>query len=66
MNLVILTQKEIDYKSAVSVLTRQIANEQEETRMAALEWLLMLHKKEPQQVFSLFFFLYIHLFCLFL
>jgi len=52
MNLVLATEKEIDYVSTVSVLTKQLANLYEETRMAALEWLIMLHKKAPKKVFS--------------
>lgn len=38
----------------VNALTLQFLNEQEETRVAALEWLLMLHRKAPKKV-RLFF-----------
>lgn len=43
-----------DYGATVNALTLQFLNEQEETRVAALEWLLMLHEKAPKKV-SLFF-----------
>lgn len=40
----------IDYGATVNALTLQFLNEHEETRVAALEWLLMLHQKAPQKV----------------
>lgn len=39
-----------DYGATVNALTLQFLNEQEETRVAALEWLLMLHEKAPKKV----------------
>ena len=39
-----------DYGSTVNALTLQFLNEHEETRVAALEWLLMLHQKAPKKV----------------
>ncbi|KAL5337921.1 vacuolar protein 14 C-terminal Fig4p binding-domain-containing protein [Aspergillus crustosus] len=41
---------ELDYGSAVSSLTLQFLNENEVTRLAALSWLLMLHRKAPKKV----------------
>ena len=52
MNLVVGSEKEIDYVAAVTGLSRQFANPMEETRLAALDWLVMLHKKAPKKVFS--------------
>ncbi|KAJ3020188.1 hypothetical protein HKX48_001188 [Thoreauomyces humboldtii] len=40
----------IDLPATVKTLTLQFQDEREETRVAALEWLLMLHKKAPRQV----------------
>lgn len=39
-----------DYQKTVSELRLQFLNENEETRVASLEWLLMLHKKAPSKV----------------
>lgn len=39
-----------DYGATVNALTLQFLNEHEETRVAALEWLLMLHQKAPRKV----------------
>lgn len=41
-----------DYGATVNALTLQFLNEHEETRVAALEWLLMLHQKAPKKVSS--------------
>ncbi|KAL4881947.1 vacuolar protein 14 C-terminal Fig4p binding-domain-containing protein [Aspergillus karnatakaensis] len=41
---------ELDYGSAVSSLTLQFLNENEVTRLTALSWLLMLHRKAPKKV----------------
>lgn len=43
----------LDYGLTVNALTLQFLNENEETRLAALEWLLMLHSKVPDRVLSL-------------
>ncbi|KAJ3071225.1 hypothetical protein HDU98_005638 [Podochytrium sp. JEL0797] len=40
-----------DVKGAVDALTKQFLDENEETRVASLDWLLMLHKKAPKKVF---------------
>jgi len=39
-----------DYFATVNSLTLQFLNENEETRVAAFEWLIMLHKKAPNKV----------------
>ena len=39
-----------DYYATVNSLTLQFLNEHEETRAAALDWLIMLHKKAPNKV----------------
>ncbi|KAG9048287.1 hypothetical protein FS837_000350 [Tulasnella sp. UAMH 9824] len=39
-----------DYPSTVNALTFQFLSEHEETRVAALKWLLMLHQKAPRKV----------------
>lgn len=39
-----------DIRETVNVLTLQFVSEHEETRIAALEWLSMLHQKAPSEV----------------
>lgn len=39
-----------DYQATVNVLTIQFLSEHEETRVAALKWLIMLHQKAPKKV----------------
>lgn len=39
-----------DFGATVNALTLQFLSEHEETRVAALEWLLMLHQKAPERV----------------
>ena len=41
---------DLDYGAAVNSLTLQFLNEHEATRVAALSWLLMLHRKAPRKV----------------
>jgi hypothetical protein len=41
---------DLDYAAAVSSLTLQFLNESENTRVAALAWLIMLHRKAPRKV----------------
>jgi vacuole morphology and inheritance protein 14 len=43
---------DLDYAAAVSALTLQFLNEHEATRVAALTWLIMLHRKAPRKVCS--------------
>ncbi len=40
----------LDYKATVEALTIQFLSEHEETRVAALKWLIMLHQKAPKKV----------------
>jgi hypothetical protein len=42
-----------DYYATVNSLTLQFLNEHEETRVAAFDWLIMLHKKAPNRVSQL-------------
>lgn len=46
------TTVELDYAAAVNALTLQFLNEHEATRVAALSWLLMLHRKAPKKVLA--------------
>lgn len=39
-----------DYQATVTTLTVQFLSEHEQTRVAALKWLLMLHQKAPKKV----------------
>lgn len=43
---------ELDYPATVNALTLQFLNEFEDTRVAALEWLIMIHRKAPRKVNS--------------
>ncbi|KAJ3278003.1 hypothetical protein HK104_002750 [Borealophlyctis nickersoniae] len=42
----------IDIPATVETLTLQFQDEHEETRVSALDWLLMLHRKAPKKVMS--------------
>lgn len=46
------TSPELDYAAAVNALTLQFLNEHEETRVAALGWLIMLHRKAPKKLLA--------------
>lgn len=43
---------DLDYAAAVSALTLQFLNEHEATRVAALAWLIMLHRKAPRKILA--------------
>ncbi len=43
---------DLDYGAAVSSLTLLFLNDHEETRVAALTWLIMLHRKAPRKVLA--------------
>ncbi|OAV99037.1 hypothetical protein PTTG_02423 [Puccinia triticina 1-1 BBBD Race 1] len=43
----------LDYALTVNALTLQFLNEYEETRLAALKWLMMLHNKVPNKILTL-------------
>ncbi|CZR57420.1 probable enzyme activator VAC14 [Phialocephala subalpina] len=45
-------QVELDYGAAVASLTLLFLNDHEATRVAALTWLLMLHRKAPRKVLA--------------
>ena len=43
---------DLDYTGAVGALTLHFLNEHEATRVAALAWLIMLHRKAPRRVLA--------------
>lgn len=43
---------DLDYAAAVGSLTLQFLNENEATRVAALHWLIMLHRRAPDNVLA--------------
>lgn len=43
---------DLDYDAAVSTLTLHFLNEHEATRVAALSWLILLHRKAPRKVLA--------------
>ena len=43
---------ELDYQAAVSSLTLQFLNEHEATRVAAIAWLIMLHRMAPGKILT--------------
>ncbi|KJR79888.1 vacuole morphology and inheritance protein 14 [Sporothrix schenckii 1099-18] len=45
-------QPELDYAAAVNSLTLLFLNDYEATRVAALTWLIMLHRKAPRKVLA--------------
>lgn len=42
--------EQLDYQATVNALTIQFLSEHEDTRVAALKWLIMLHQKAPKKV----------------
>lgn len=46
------THVDIDYAAAVNSLTLLFLNDHEATRVAALTWLIMLHRKAPRKVLA--------------
>lgn len=44
---------DLDYQAAVNALTLQFLNEHEATRVAAIAWLIMLHRKAPGKILSI-------------
>ncbi|KAI0751034.1 ARM repeat-containing protein [Daedaleopsis nitida] len=44
---------QIDYQGTVAALTIQFLSEHEETRVAALKWLIMLHQKAPKKILAM-------------
>lgn len=53
MHLPSSTKSNLDYTAAVEALTVQFADKNEETRIAALSWLIMLHKQAPRRTIDL-------------
>lgn len=43
----------IDYQATVNALTIQFLSDHEETRVAALKWLIMLHQKAPRKILAM-------------
>ncbi|KAJ6440872.1 vacuole-associated enzyme activator complex component (Vac14) [Purpureocillium lavendulum] len=50
--LVSSSQGDLDYAAAVNSLTLLFLNDHEATRVAALTWLIMLHRKAPRKVLA--------------
>ncbi len=46
-------KEQIDYQATVNALTIQFLSEHEETRVAALKWLIMLHQKAPRKILAM-------------
>jgi len=44
---------DLDYEAAVNALTLQFLHEKEATRVAALAWLIMLHRKSPRRILAI-------------
>lgn len=42
-----------DYQTTVNMLALQLLDQHEETRVTALEWLIMLHQKAPQRILTM-------------
>lgn len=42
-----------DYQATVNMLALQLLDQHEETRVTALEWLIMLHQKAPQRILTM-------------
>ncbi|OCH88327.1 ARM repeat-containing protein [Obba rivulosa] len=45
--------EQFDYQGTVNALTIQFLSEHEETRVAALKWLIMLHQKAPKKILAM-------------
>ena len=48
-----MTQTDLDYEAAANALTEQFLHEHEATRVAALAWLIMLHRKSPRRILAI-------------
>ena len=44
---------DLDYEAAVNALTLQFLHAHEATRVAALQWLIMLHRKSPRRILAI-------------
>ncbi|KAI9788216.1 MAG: hypothetical protein M1816_007068 [Peltula sp. TS41687] len=47
------SKPDLDYSAAINALTLQFMNEHETTRAAALNWLIMLHRKAPRKMLAI-------------
>ena len=47
------TPADLDYEGAINALTLQFLHKQEDTRVAALKWLMMLHRKSPRRILAI-------------
>ena len=47
-----ISESQLNVSEAIGALMKQFENEHEETRVSALEWLLMLHKNSPEKVMT--------------
>jgi len=47
------SKPELDYTEAVRILQLQLLHEREETRVATISWLRLLHRKAPKKVLAL-------------
>ncbi|KAF9814389.1 hypothetical protein IEO21_05123 [Rhodonia placenta] len=45
--------EQFDYQATVNALTIQFLSEHEDTRVAALRWLIMLHQKAPKKILAI-------------
>ncbi|CEP12494.1 hypothetical protein [Parasitella parasitica] len=52
INTATAEQDPFDYQATVANLRLQFLNQNEETRVASLDWLLMLHKKAPNKILA--------------
>lgn len=48
-----LQKDKLDYSATVNALTLHFLDEKEETRVAALDWLIMLHRKVPKRILAI-------------
>lgn len=46
-------REKLDYSATVNALTLHFLDENEETRVAALDWLIMLHRKVPKRILAI-------------
>lgn len=47
------SKDKLDYSATVNSLTLHFLDEKEETRVAALDWLIMLHRKVPKRILAI-------------
>lgn len=47
------SREKLDYSATVNALTLHFLDEKEDTRVAALDWLIMLHRKVPKRILAI-------------